>query len=134
MTESTPIYKSHKKWSYWRVELTRVCQTHDSIPGFNNFWMLSFQDFYFNFCRGCNAPSRVEIVICIPLIIASVVVCIGVGAGKILGMWKKMTSTKSVSTLTSGAIFVKSKHTQRFCECFHIFHILTKFPQILPGF
>jgi len=49
MTASAPIYKSHKKWSYWRVEsaptrayvvsrgwphMTRVTVTHVSIPGF----------------------------------------------------------------------------------------------------
>ena len=48
MSASAPIYKSHKKWSYWRVEsaptcayvvsrewphITRVIVTHVSIPG-----------------------------------------------------------------------------------------------------
>jgi len=34
--------------------------------------------------------------------------------------------------LIEGAIFVKSKDIQRFCEGIHTF--LLKFPQILPGF
>jgi len=42
-----------------------------------------------------------------------------------------MTSKKNVCTLILGAIFVKSKHIQRFCEGSHI---LPKFPQILRGF
>ena len=50
MTAGAPIYKSHKKWSYWSVEsaptrdyavsrgwphMTRVTMTHVSIPGYS---------------------------------------------------------------------------------------------------